>query len=61
MGIKYILPSFSLYRGGYRPCESCDFKRSNFLIYKKSGKYDKKIGKNRENYQQKSEKIGTFT
>jgi len=26
-------------RGGYRPCESCDFR-----IYTKSGKYGKKIG-----------------
>jgi len=37
-------------QGRYRPYESCDFTRSNYLIYIKSGK-------NRENLQ----KSGTFT
>jgi len=39
-------------RGGYRPCEICDFTRSNYLIYIKSENMVKKSEKNRENYQQ---------
>jgi len=37
-------------RGGYRPC-SCDFTRSNCVIYIKSGNMVRKLGillKNRE-------------
>jgi len=41
-------------KGGYRLCESCDFTRSNCLIYiksenmlRKSGKIINKIGENR--------------
>jgi len=46
-------------RGGYRPCESCDFKKSNCLIYIKLGKYGKKIGGNREKSELHIVNIGT--
>jgi len=39
-----------VYKGRYRPCESCDFTKS------KIGKYGKEIGEIT-----KSGKIGTFT
>jgi len=34
-----------VFTDGYRPCESCDFTRSNCLIYIKSGNIVRKSGK----------------
>jgi len=39
---------------------SCDFTRSNCLIYKKSGNMVRKSAKNRENYQQNRGKSDLF-
>jgi len=43
-------------QGEYRPCERCDYPRSNCLIYIKSGNMMRKSGKYRKNYQKNWEK-----
>jgi len=44
-------------RGGYRPCEGCDFTMSDCLTYK-IGKYDKQIGKYDKKIGKYDKKIG---
>jgi len=45
ISLNRIVLDRSRSRGRYRPCESCDFTRSNCLNYIKSGKLSTKSGK----------------
>jgi len=53
----YISSYVTTTRGRYRPCETCDFTRSNYLIYIKSENMVRESGK----LSTKSGRIGTFT
>jgi len=44
-----LQPCITITRGGYRLCESCDFTRSNSLIYIKSENIVRKLGKIEKN------------